>query len=156
MTSGFPYNGRPNLTQWKHDSWVGGKRLDQDALDLAPTPAMKYLRMTGIYLPREAKIVEVVTRIPKIRDGYIVYQTRDKCKHYRVHCVFRTSLLLNKWYPTGTRIGTIDPQPINATGPHDHHFILLNGKPIDIIGWYSRRGIKNWFRDPNNLVPSKS
>ena len=156
MLKGYPYNGKPNLTQWKHDSKVNGQVLDQDALDLSPTPAMKVLRMTGIYLPREAKIIKVITKIPKQRDGYIVYMTRDGCEHYRVHCIFRTSLLLNKWYPTGTRIGTIDPRPVNATGSHDHHFIRKDGKVVDIIAWYKRRGITDWFRDPFHLVPSKS
>lgn len=141
-----PYNGIPILTQWKHSP----KGTRHDALDLAPTWQMKLLRLLGVYTVREAKIIKQVTKTSK-RDGYVVYMTRDGCEHYRVHVLPREKLKIGKWYPSGTRVGTIDLKPVYATGPHDHHFIVKDGKPVDVVKWYARRGIGKWFSDPLKL-----
>lgn len=146
-----PYNGIPILTQWKHSA----PGMKQDALDLAPTWQMKLFGWLGVYNVRDARITKVVTKIPGKRDGYIVYETKDRCLHYRVHVIFRDSIKIGKWYPKGTRFGTIDSKPVNATGMHDHHFITLDGKPIDIVGWYKRKGVIGWFQDPLKLQPKK-
>lgn len=147
------FKGKVILSKWIHSSPFAGK-LRPGALDFILSLPMKLLGLNGVYLPLVGKPIQIQPRTAT-KDGFVVFQLKvNGIKWMVVHINPTKTLKLGVWYKAGTRVGTMDPHPINATGPHFHlHMFYRDNSFLDLVKWYAKRGVNNWFSDPFHLQP---
>jgi hypothetical protein len=145
------FRGTPTITQSNHGTLANGK--PQLAWDMSPK--FPWMINWNLYAPMDGKITKIVyDSIAHKIAGYIVFRTVDGASHWHVHCLPISGYKVGMEIKEGKKFGAINPKPkVNATGAHDHYFILgKTGTAVNKKTYYDKLDVKKWYRDPNKLI----